>query len=53
MFNRDFKLRGFTLSEVLITLGIIGVVAALTIPTLMYNTQNKVLSTQKKRLGHF
>ncbi len=29
------KLFGFTLAEVLITLGIIGVVAAMTIPTLM------------------
>ncbi len=28
---------GFTLAEVLITLGIIGVVAAMTIPTLMTN----------------
>ncbi|MBR1754429.1 type II secretion system protein, partial [bacterium] len=34
-------LRGFTLAEVLITLGIIGVVAALTIPTLMQSYQNK------------
>lgn len=32
----QFKVRfGFTLAEVLITLGIIGVVAAMTIPTLM------------------
>ena len=29
---------GFTLAEVLITLGIIGVVAAMTIPTLIANT---------------
>lgn len=29
------KLFGFTLAEVLITLGIIGIVAAMTIPTLM------------------
>lgn len=33
------KRKGFTLAEVLITLGIIGVVAALTIPTLMANYQ--------------
>ncbi len=33
------KLFGFTLAEVLITLGIIGVVAALTIPTLMQKTK--------------
>lgn len=32
---------GFTLAEVLITLGIIGIVAAMTIPTLMNNTNNK------------
>ena len=32
------KFRAFTLAEVLITLGIIGVVAALTIPTLIANT---------------
>ena len=31
--------KGFTLAEVLITLGIIGVVAALTLPTLTSNTQ--------------
>lgn len=34
---------GFTLAEVLITLGIIGVVAALTIPTLINNSQNAAL----------
>ncbi len=33
--------KGFTLAEVLITLGIIGVVAALTIPTLINNYQKK------------
>lgn len=38
--------KGFTLAEVLITLGIIGVVAALTIPTLLNNIQDKVLETQ-------
>lgn len=31
--------KGFTLAEVLITLGIIGVVAALTVPTLIQNSQ--------------
>ena len=30
---------GFTLAEVLITLGIIGVVAAMTMPTLLNSTQ--------------
>mgnify|MGYP004453542675 FL=1 len=42
--------RAFTLAEVLITLGIIGVVAALTIPTLMANHRKKVIAT---RLKHF
>ena len=36
----NFKKTGFTLSEVLITLGIIGVVAAITIPTLMSKIQS-------------
>jgi prepilin-type N-terminal cleavage/methylation domain-containing protein len=33
------KKNGFTLAEVLVVLGVIGVVAALTLPTLMSNTQ--------------
>ena len=37
---------GFTLAEVLITLGIIGIVSAMTIPTLVKNYQKKVLNTQ-------
>ncbi len=44
MYKKSFKnkinLLAFTLAEVLITLGIIGVVAALTIPNLMKNFQN-------------
>ena len=40
--------KGFTLAEVLITLGIIGVVAALTIPTLLNNYQKKVLDNKFK-----
>ncbi|MBR1754183.1 type II secretion system protein, partial [bacterium] len=39
-------LRGFTLAEVLITLGIIGVVATLTIPTLIQNNTKKVTATK-------
>lgn len=35
---------GFTLAEVLITLGIIGVVAAMTLPAVINNTQHKELS---------
>ncbi len=37
---------GFTLAEVLVTLGIIGVVSALTVPTLMQNYQKKSYVTQ-------
>lgn len=37
---------GFTLAEVLITLGIIGIVAAMTIPTLITNNQSKKLKSQ-------
>ena len=40
---------GFTLAEVLITLGIIGVVAAMTMPTLINRTQNKQLETAFKK----
>ena len=40
---------GFTLAEVLITLGIIGVVAALTIPNLMTHLKHKKLESQFKK----
>ena len=40
---------GFTLAEVLITLGIIGVVAALTIPTLISNYKKHVYYTQFRK----
>lgn len=42
-------LRAFTLAEVLITLGTIGVVAALTLPTLIANYREKVLITAAKK----
>ena len=42
------KCLGFTLAEVLITLGIIGVVAAMTIPVLMSNYQKKQVAAQLK-----
>ncbi len=48
------KLTGFTLAEVLITLGIIGVVAAMTIPTLMNKTNNQeYVAGFKKALSVF
>ena len=40
--------KGFTLAEVLITLGIIGIVAAMTIPTLVHNYQKKVTINRLK-----
>ena len=45
------KLAAFTLSEVLITLGIIGVVAALTIPNLMTKYQ-KMATVQQLKKGY-
>ena len=44
-----FRRAAFTLAEVLITLGIIGVVAALTLPTLIQNHQKQVYVTQLKK----
>lgn len=41
--------KGFTLAEVLITLAIIGVVAAMTIPTLIANYQKKTYVTQLQK----
>lgn len=40
------KEKAFTLAEVLITLGIIGIVAAMTLPTLVAKHRKKVLHTQ-------
>ena len=48
MKKRIFK-KGFTLAETLITLGIIGVVAAMTIPTLMAIYQKKQAATRLKK----
>lgn len=39
----------FTLAEVLITLGIIGIVASMTLPTLINNQRNKALQTALKK----
>ena len=48
-YRFNSKNNGFTLAEVLITLGIIGVVAAMTLPTLIQNQQKRSLevATQK------
>ena len=47
-FTSHFSLRktAFTLAEVLVTLGIIGVVSAMTVPTLMQNYQRQSYVTQ-------
>lgn len=48
-FARKDKLKGFTLAEVLITLAIIGVVAALTIPTIISGYGRKDITTKLKK----
>lgn len=47
--NEQTVYNAFTLAEVLITLGIIGVVAAMTIPTLINNYQKQQAVTQYKK----
>ena len=42
--------KGFTLAEVLITLTIIGIVAAITLPSLLVNVNEKAWNAQKKAL---
>lgn len=48
-FDETLKKSAFTLAEVLITLGIIGVVAAMTIPTLIANYQKKSAVTKLQK----
>lgn len=45
----NFKYSAFTLAETLITLGIIGVVAGLTIPTLISNYRKHVVETRLEK----
>ena len=47
--NKNKKSKGFTLAEVLITLGIIGVVAAITMPTLINNYKEKATVNKVKK----
>ncbi len=47
--GKSVKKAAFTLAEVLITLGVIGVVAAVTLPTLIANYQKHVTVTQLKK----
>ena len=46
---RNYRKTAFTLAEVLITLGIIGVVAAMTMPTLIKKHQQRVLVTRLQK----
>ena len=50
-FTSHFSLKrpAFTLAEVLITLGIIGVVVAMTMPTLIQNYKNRVVETRLQK----
>ena len=41
--------KGFTVAEVLITLGVIGIVAAMTMPTLIANHQKEVVATSLRK----
>lgn len=49
--KNDKNNTAFTLAEVLITLGIIGVVAALTLPTLIQSYKKQVLGTRIKKFA--
>ena len=42
--------KGFTLSEVLITLGIVGIVAVLTVPGVMKNYKNRLYTSQLQKV---
>ena len=48
IFNKKFF--AFTLAEVLVTLGILGVVSAMTMPTLMSNHQKKVYAVEMNKV---
>ena len=42
--------KGFTLAEVLITIGVIGIVAAMTLPMLLVNHREKEMVTRLKKV---
>lgn len=48
--HENMKKQAFTLAEVLMTLGIIGVVAAMTLPTLIIDFQKRSTATMVKTL---
>lgn len=43
------EIKAFTLAEVLITLGVIGIIASMTLPSLVNNIRNNVLQNQLKK----
>ena len=45
----NMKIKSFTLAEVLITLGIIGIVAAMTLPIVIGNYKKQVVSSRLKK----
>lgn len=49
--KEHYMKKGFTLSELLLSLIIVGVVAVLTIPVLMNNVQHKTFATQVKNMS--
>ena len=50
LYKREIKMKkGFTLAETLITLGVIGVIATLTLPNLIADFQNKTYVAQLQR----
>ncbi len=48
--TQETRKKGFTLAEVLITLGIIGVVAAMTLPAIVNKSQEMILKQQFKKV---
>ena len=44
------KKSAFTLTEVLITMGVIGIISALTVPTLVNNYQRKAMTVQLRKV---
>lgn len=46
------KKSAFTLTEVLITMGVIGIISALTVPTLVNNYQRKAMTVQLRKVAN-